>query len=319
MEPQITIVIPVFNREAFIARALNSCLAQTCGDFEVVVVDDGSTDGSCAVVERFTDPRIRLLRQARNRGVGPARNAGIAHARADWLIMLDSDDELVESAVETVVRKKRAADGEIGAFWFRCRLDDGGISPSVVPRYGRLSYVEYLEYLEACLGRKRDMLYCPRRSTFEQVRYPDNFGLEDLYHLDFSKAFRPVICEDILRRYHQDADNQLVKRTARFDDKLDTGFSRDRADVVTAALNVHGAALRQHAPWLYRQYLSRLLVLRLLCGDRGKALAVMKLALSTGGASPRDLLLFTVGMVHPRLLAWLRSGKVRQRFRPAAR
>ena len=95
----ISVVIPLYNKEASIAQSLKSVLSQEYDDFEVVIVDDGSTDGSVGVVEAINDPRIRLIKQE-NGGPSKARNTGVKNAKGEWILFLDADDELEPDALE---------------------------------------------------------------------------------------------------------------------------------------------------------------------------------------------------------------------------
>lgn len=88
----ISIVIPLYNKEASIAHTLECVLAQTFQDFEVIIVDDGSRDRSAEIVKQFSDSRIRLIQQP-NGGVSAARNTGIKEAKGEYVAFLDADDE----------------------------------------------------------------------------------------------------------------------------------------------------------------------------------------------------------------------------------
>lgn len=88
----VSVVIPVYNGERFLRESINSVVSQTFTDFEIVIVDDGSTDGSADVVRSYSDSRIRMVSHARNRGLAEARNTGIRSSRGIYVALLDSDD-----------------------------------------------------------------------------------------------------------------------------------------------------------------------------------------------------------------------------------
>jgi glycosyltransferase involved in cell wall biosynthesis len=87
-----SVIIPVYNREQDILKALNSVINQTFGDYEIVVVDDGSTDGTAAVLNCFKE-KIEVIRHRENLGVSAARNSAIKSASGQYIALLDSDDE----------------------------------------------------------------------------------------------------------------------------------------------------------------------------------------------------------------------------------
>jgi len=100
---RVSVIVPLYNKASSVKRALDSIAAQTFEDFEVIVVDDGSTDGSGRCVTAHPDKRIRAVRQS-NAGPGAARNRGIAEARGDLLAFLDADDEWMPEYLERSVR-----------------------------------------------------------------------------------------------------------------------------------------------------------------------------------------------------------------------
>ncbi len=89
--PIVTVVMPVYNVEKFIARSIESVLRQTYSDFELILVDDGANDQSLAICQSFDDSRIRIISQ-KNRGLAGARNTGIRNANGRYIALLDSDD-----------------------------------------------------------------------------------------------------------------------------------------------------------------------------------------------------------------------------------
>jgi glycosyltransferase involved in cell wall biosynthesis len=97
----ISVVIPLFNKENAIARCLSSVLMQTYIDFECVIVDDGSTDGSAEIVKSFSDSRVKYFYRE-NGGVSSARNIGVKCAKGDWIVFLDADDYFLENALDVL-------------------------------------------------------------------------------------------------------------------------------------------------------------------------------------------------------------------------
>ncbi len=103
MSPSVSVVLPVHNRADVLARAIQSVLDQSLPSFELIVVDDGSTDGSVRVARSFGDARIKIIELGENRGGNAARNAGVLAAEAPLIAFLDSDDTYLPEKLETVV------------------------------------------------------------------------------------------------------------------------------------------------------------------------------------------------------------------------
>lgn len=99
---KVSVVVPVYNVEAYIAETIESILRQTYVDLELIIVDDASQDRSIEICQQFKDPRIKIIRQ-HNRGLAGARNTGIRHAKGEYIALLDSDDLWLPEKLETHV------------------------------------------------------------------------------------------------------------------------------------------------------------------------------------------------------------------------
>lgn len=116
--PQVSIIVPLFNDEDHLAAALDSCVAQTLRDVEVICVDDASTDQTVAIAAAYAarDPRVLVITQPKNMSAFQARRVGVESARAPFVLFLDGDDELSPSAAETTLREAREHNADVVGF-----------------------------------------------------------------------------------------------------------------------------------------------------------------------------------------------------------
>jgi glycosyltransferase involved in cell wall biosynthesis len=153
----VSIIIPVYNASSYIQRCLDSCLAQTCPDFEVICVDDGSTDGSGAILDEYAElhQSIKVFHQP-NAGVVAARNKAIAEASGEFCYFLDSDDWLPATALEDLLS---VVDGDTDivfgnqAVVYAERTEERRLLPQA--DLNGLDYVnESLRSINGCIGGK---------------------------------------------------------------------------------------------------------------------------------------------------------------------
>lgn len=112
--PNVSVIIPTYNRAGLIGKPIQSVLNQTYQNFEIIVVDDCSTDNTEEVLERFNDPRIRYIRHQQNSGAAIARNTGINNSTSPYIAFLDSDDEWLPEKLEKQLNLFQQCDPEVG-------------------------------------------------------------------------------------------------------------------------------------------------------------------------------------------------------------
>lgn len=302
--PFFSIIMPVYNRAAVVGRAIRSCLSQGFPSFEIVAVDDASSDDSAAAIRVFDDPRVRLIVHEKNRGCGPARNSGMAAARGEWLVFLDSDDELLPGALEAIHRRAAAADPSIGGLRFMC-IDEQGTSPDPPYRDEVFGYEDYLRWLDVAV--KQEALPCARASTFPAVRYTDSHAFERRYHLELARNWRVQNCSDVVRRYHHDVADRLTIPTP----ERALRYAPDAADDDREVLRVHGAAMRRLAPATYRDLLSEATTTSFLAGRRLDGLRYAARVWPLMPASPQLYVVVSLGLLSGRLVAEMKSLRAR--------
>jgi glycosyltransferase involved in cell wall biosynthesis len=131
--PTISVILPTYNRAHVLARAILSVLNQEYDDFELIVIDDASTDETCQVVQSFEDTRIRYIRHPQNRGAAAARNTGIHAARGRYLAFQDSDDEWLPEKLARQVASLSDSPEKTGVAYSRCRLFNPNGTSRILP------------------------------------------------------------------------------------------------------------------------------------------------------------------------------------------
>ncbi|MDD1438013.1 glycosyltransferase [Dolichospermum sp. ST_sed10] len=104
MKPEVSVIIPAYNTSAYISRSIESALAQTLKNIEVIVVDDASTNNTLEVVSSFRDERLKVFSNPKNFGAGRTRNRAIEEAKGNWIAVLDSDDWYAPERLERLVQ-----------------------------------------------------------------------------------------------------------------------------------------------------------------------------------------------------------------------
>src|SRR4030042_1588084 len=112
--PTVSVIIPTYNRAHLLNRAIKSILVQTFGDFEIIIVDDASTDNTERIVKSIDDKRILYIRHENNKGGSAARNTGIRQARGKYIAFLDSDDEWLPEKLEKQLKVFERSTNSVG-------------------------------------------------------------------------------------------------------------------------------------------------------------------------------------------------------------
>jgi glycosyltransferase involved in cell wall biosynthesis len=201
----VSVVIPVYNKAHAVAQTLHSVLAQSVTDMEVLVVDDGSTDGSSAILDGFDDPRLTVIRQA-NQGVSVARNRGIGMAQSPWIAFLDADDHWDDDHLARLLAA--SVGGENVAAFANVRLQsadgapllDRHIPSQVIDDYFAFALRQggYVSQTSAMLVRKSEAvaagLFTPGEKLGEDIDLWSRLALRGpmLYTADITVTYNDV-------------------------------------------------------------------------------------------------------------------------------
>ncbi len=301
MNPEISVVIPLYNKGLYIKRAISSVLAQTIQGFEIIVIDGGSTDEGPAIVQEINDTRIHFLVQ-KGKGVSNARNEAVSFAKSDFIAFLDADDEWMPVHLETIL-KLRKSYPQAGAYATAYKILEAGgkirwanyraIPPApwegLIPNYFRSGALGEYPVWTSVVG-------IPKKIFLEMGGFPEDswFGEDaDLfgkialkYPIAFSWSLGAI--------YHWDALNRTCNRL----------YPLDAEPFVKTALNAieNGKVPKEMLNDL-KEYIAKKELVRasrnLVEGRREESLKILRMNRSNYFSYNRMILLFWASMPYP--------------------
>lgn len=214
--PEISIIIPVYNSEKYIERCINSILAQTFSDYEIIIINDGSNDQSGEICENYAlkNERIKVLHQ-KNQGQAAARNKALNIANGEYIAFVDSDDYVHPQMLETLYTNIKALNGDISI----CGSEMVYTGEKAFDKVGDVQKLVWKgkTFLTHCLlnnvDRKSwvlwDKLY--HKSCFEKIRLPEGRIFEDnavVYRILYN-ANKVIDCDEVLYYYYQNNNSTV--------------------------------------------------------------------------------------------------------------
>lgn len=223
--PFFSVVIPLYNKQNYIAATLQSVLAQTFSDFEIIVVNDVSTDNSLAVAQTINDSRIRIVSHEKNSGLSASRNTGIKNAVADYVAFLDADDlwkPLFLEKIQQLIVDYPEAD------LFASKYEEVYYGNIVIEPDFKLQTGIIDNFFLRNLNKP---LYCPsalcvRKTVYEKTGLYKNvyFGEDADFNVRAHLLFKMAYCNEPLVSYEMHSENQITHASMEGKSRIDHDF-----------------------------------------------------------------------------------------------
>jgi glycosyltransferase involved in cell wall biosynthesis len=204
----ISIILRTYNRARTLPRAINSVLNQDYPDWELVIVDDGSTDDTAKALAQYNDPRIHVISHCKNLGPTAAFNTGLANMHGEWFTGLDSDDELMPNALSTMIQIPQKIDPAINAITSNCIDSVSGQFTGT-----GVDHDQYLDAETSLQKRRGEYWGLTRTSLLQGENIPEELGIGFegvLWHKIDKRAKRYYVHQG-LRIYHTEGENRVTK------------------------------------------------------------------------------------------------------------
>lgn len=208
-ETKVSIVMATYNRAHTLPRAIGSVLQQTCDQWELIIVDDGSTDGTQELLSQYVDPRIVIVSNPHNMGVAASRNRGLDIMKGEWFTLLDSDDEMVPVALATLLDVPRQVDPRIDAVTCNCIDSVSGLFTGKGLDHDQ--WVDYAKLVGQCSGEHWGLT---KSALLGEVRFHEELSWgESIVWYQISKSAYRYYIHQGLRIYHTQGTDRLCQKT----------------------------------------------------------------------------------------------------------
>jgi glycosyltransferase involved in cell wall biosynthesis len=209
MKPLVSVIIPTFNRAKTIARTIDSILLQTYDNLEIIIVEDGSKDETMSILGQFNDKRLTVICHDVNKGVTAAKNTGLNNMHGEWFTILDSDDEIVPEALETMMRIPLEKDTTVNAISCNCIDTYTGNFTGKGLVFDQ--YVDFIKLIQDCRGEYWGL-------TKTELLLNDRFnerlaGYEGTLWLKINERAKRFYIHKALRIYHTEGDDRVSNST----------------------------------------------------------------------------------------------------------
>lgn len=219
--PEISVIVPVYNTEKWLRRCIDSILAQTFSDFELLLIDDGSTDSSGTICDEYAekDSHVRVFHKP-NGGVSSARNFGLDNARGAWITFVDSDDWIGPLYIENLINQP-GKDFHLSLFWIEHSDNSSNAYAGRAIYNQELSQQQSIDFLTSRLWNICSNLYRNDIIKSSNLRFKERLSMgEDTFfnygYLANSKSIS--ICKNFDYHYRQDNQTSLSKKIHTIDE-----------------------------------------------------------------------------------------------------
>ena len=253
-QPKVSVIVPVYNVEKYVGECLESILNQTLKDIEIIVLNDGSTDGSLKIIKKYAEQDSRILVYSHeNRGLGPTRNRGITLAKGEYLAFVDSDDTIVPDALETLYSRAVEQGADVVEGEVMLLYEDDPSKNRVRTNLSDLKYIQVTEdskdefyrtyYFPRIISHNAcDKLYSIKLVTDNHIIFGDNrriFAEDNWFQLQVFLALpRISVVNKVVYNYRQQT-NSIMHRPKKNLLERHSNMVRD----YTELLEMHGNQL----------------------------------------------------------------------------